>query len=242
MTIRILALMFLLWSVPALAGEDPAQPFPRSKEYPWMSVASWQERHQRFLKRAKEGGIELLFVGDSITEGWGGAGRSVWEKEYAPLKAANLGIGGDTTQNVLWRLANGEIDGLQPRAVVLMIGTNNFGLHGDKPVDVVRGITAVVASLRQRLPAARILVLGIFPRDAKPSAPVRSSIATVNDGIAKLADGEQVFYRDLGAAFTEPDGSLAKEVMPDALHLSPEGYRRWAEAMREPLAAVLEGK
>ena len=102
------------------AGEDPSQPFPRSKDYNWMSVKAWNERHTKHLEMIKSGGGDLLFVGDSITEGWGGAGKDVWAKEYAPGKTLNLGIGGDTTQNVLWRLANGEVEGLKPKVIVLM--------------------------------------------------------------------------------------------------------------------------
>lgn len=221
------------------AGEDPAQPFPRSKDYNWMSVKSWNERHAKHLDMIKSGGGDLLFIGDSITEGWGGAGKDVWAKEYAPGKTLNLGIGGDTTQNVLWRLANGEVEGLKPKVIVLMIGTNNFGLNGDQPADVVRGITAVIASLREKMPQAHVLVLSIFPRDAKPDAPIRGKIAAVNTAVAKLDDGKAVHYLDIGSVFTEADGSLSKDVMPDFLHLSGEGYKRWGEALKAPLAELV---
>jgi lysophospholipase L1-like esterase len=232
-------LLLALALLPLTAGEDPAQPFPRTKEYNWMSVKAWNERHAKHLEMIKNGGGDLLFVGDSITEGWGGAGKAVWAKEYTPGKALNLGIGGDTTQNVLWRLANGEVEGLKPKVVVLMIGTNNFGLHQDQPADVVRGITAVVASLRAKLPGAHVLLLGIFPRDTNPKAGIRAKIAEVNAAIAKLDDGKAVHYLDIGATFTEADGSLSKEVMPDFLHLSPVGYERWAEAIRKPLMELV---
>lgn len=239
MTRLLIALLSVLTLLPLAAGEDPAQPFPRSKDYSWMKVAAWNERHAKHLELIKGGGGDLLFVGDSITEGWGGAGKAVWAKEYAPGKALNLGIGGDTTQNVLWRLANGEVQGLKPKVVVLMIGTNNFGLNGDQPADVVRGVTAVVASLREKLPGAHVLLLGIFPRDANPKAGIRTKIAEVNTAIAKLADGKAVHFLDIGSTFTEADGSLAKEIMPDFLHLSPAGYERWAEAIRKPLTELV---
>lgn len=234
-----LLLLALMLSLPLIAGEDPAQPFPRSKDYNWMKVTAWNERHAKHLEMIKSGGGDLLFIGDSITEGWGGAGKAVWAKEYAPGKTINLGIGGDTTQNVLWRLANGEVEGLTPKVVVLMIGTNNFGLNGDQPADVVRGVTAVVASLREKIPGAHVLLLGIFPRDANPKAGIRAKIAEVNSAIAKLADGKAVHFLDIGATFSEPDGSLSKEVMPDFLHLSPLGYERWAEAIRKPLMELV---
>lgn len=232
-------LLFVLALLPLTGGEDPAQPFPRSKDYNWMKVTAWNERHAKHLELIKSGGGDLLFVGDSITEGWGGAGKEVWKQEYAPGKALNIGIGGDTTQNVLWRLANGEVEGLKPKVVVLMIGTNNFGLHQDQPADVIRGVTAVVTSLREKLPGAHVLLLSIFPRDANPKAGIRAKIAEVNTGIAKLDDGKTVHYRDIGKVFMEADGTLSKEVMPDFLHLSGEGYKRWAEAIRQPLAELV---
>lgn len=235
----LIALLLAFTFLPLIAGEDPAQPFPRSKDYNWMKVTAWNERHAKHLELIKSGGGDLLFLGDSITEGWGGAGKDVWAKEYAPGKTLNLGIGGDTTQNVLWRLANGEVEGLKPKVVVLMIGTNNFGLNGDQPADVVRGVTAVVASLREKLPSAHVLLLGIFPRDANPKAGIRAKISEVNAAIAKLDDGKTVHFLDIGATFTEADGSLTKEIMPDFLHLSPAGYQRWAEAIRTPLADLV---
>lgn len=237
---HFLALLLVLCGLLSLsAGEDPAQPFPRSKDYNWMSVKAWNDRHAKHLEMIKSGGGDLLFVGDSITEGWGGAGKEVWAKEYAPGKALNIGIGGDTTQNVLWRLANGEVAGLTPKVIVLMIGTNNFGLNGDQPADVIRGVTAVVSSLREKLPGAHVLLLGIFPRDANPQAGIRAKIAEVNTGISKLDDGKAVHYLDIGKVFAEPDGSLKKEIMPDFLHLSGEGYKRWADAIRQPLTDLL---
>jgi lysophospholipase L1-like esterase len=226
-----------LAGLPVSAGEDPAQPAPRTKEYPWMSVASWNQRHEANLKRAKEGKVDLLFLGDSITEGWGN--NAVWQRHYAPLSAANLGIGGDTTQNVLWRITNGEIDGLVPKVVVLMIGTNNFGLHGDKPDDVARGIVAVVTTLRKRLPNAKVLLLGIFPRDEKAGAPIRKSIQTVNSQIAKQENGKAVRYLDIGPKLADAKGDLSKDVMPDFLHLSEKGYEIWAEAMGPLLQQML---
>lgn len=236
---RTLLLIALALVLPLFAGEDPAQPFPRSKDYNWMKVTAWNERHAKHLEMIKSGGGDLLFVGDSITEGWGGAGKEVWKQEYAPGKALNLGIGGDTTQNVLWRLANGEVEGLKPKVVVLMIGTNNFGLHQDKPADVIRGVTAVVASLREKLPQSHVLLLSIFPRDANPAAGIRTKISEVNSAIAKLDDGKAVHWLDIGKVFMEADGTLSKEVMPDFLHLSGEGYKRWAEAIRQPLAELV---
>lgn len=236
MTKTILALILL----GALGlQESSTEPVARKKEYPWMSVATWNGRHEALLKRVKEGNIDLLFVGDSITEGWGN--NSVWQKTYAPMKAANIGIGGDTTENVLWRLENGEVEGISPKVAVLLIGTNNFGLEGHSPDAVAKGVAAVVQSLRKKLPTTRILLLAIFPRDEKPNTDMRKRIRTVNEQIVKLDDRKNVRFLDIGAKLSNPDGSLSKEVMPDFLHLSEKGYQIWADAMA-PLLKEMMGK
>ncbi|HZE95467.1 MAG TPA: platelet-activating factor acetylhydrolase IB subunit [Planctomycetota bacterium] len=231
-------LALILLAAPSLQ-ESSTEPSARKKEYPWMSVATWNGKHEAFLKRAKEGKIDLLFVGDSITEGWGN--NAVWQKTYAPMNAANIGIGGDTTENVLWRLENGEIDGFSPKVAVLLIGTNNFGLEGHAPDAVAKGVATVVQTLRKKLPSTKILLLAIFPRDEKPTADIRKKIKQVNDQIVKLDDKKNVRFLDIGAKLSNPDGSLSKDVMPDFLHLSEKGYQIWADAMA-PLLKELMGK
>src|SRR5262252_3849901 len=149
-----------------LQAETAYDPAPRKKEYPWMSLATWNQLHEGFLKRAKEGKIDLLFLGDSITQGWGN--NAVWQKHYGALHAANFGIGGDTTENVLWRIQNGEIEGISPKVVVLLIGTNNFGLEGHPPDGIAKGVATIVQTLRKKLPSTKVLLLAIFPRDEKP--------------------------------------------------------------------------
>ena len=219
-------------------AENPAEPFARSKDYPWMSLATWKGKHEAMLKRAKEGNVDLLFLGDSITEGWGN--NAVWQKHYGALNAVNFGIGGDTTQNVLWRITNGEIDGISPKVVVLLIGTNNFGLNGD-PVDgVSKGVAAVVQTLRKKLPKAKVLLLAVFPRDEKPKTDGRNKIAKLNEQLAKLEDKKSVRYLDLGPKLLQPDGSISKDVMPDFLHLSEKGYLIWAESMDPLLKEMLK--
>jgi lysophospholipase L1-like esterase len=206
-----------------------------------MSVARWKEMHEANVKRAKAGKVGVLFLGDSITEGWGGAGKPVWEKEYAALDAANFGIGGDMTQNVLWRITEGgELEGLSPKVVVLLIGTNNFGLGGHNVDDTAKGVAAVVETLRKKLPAAKVLLLGVFPRDAKPGTGSRKNIAALNEKIAKLDDGKAVRYLDIGGKFLKEDGTLPKDLMPDFLHLSTKGYEVWADAMRPLLTELLK--
>ena len=213
-------------------AETAFDPAPRKKEYPWMSLAVWNQMHEANVKRAKDGKIDLLFLGDSITQGWGG--NAVWQKNYGPLNAANFGIGGDTTENVLWRIQNGEIDGISPKVVVLLIGTNNFGLEGHQPDAVAKGIATLVETLRKKLPKTKVLLLAIFPRDEKPDTGGRKAIKKVNEQIVKLDDKKNVRFLDIGAKLSNPDGTLSKEIMPDFLHLSEKGYQIWADAM-DPL-------
>lgn len=234
----LIGLVVVVCSAGALvAAEDPAAPVARTKEYSWMKVATWNARHEQYLARAKEGKCDLLFLGDSITEGWGN--NETWKKLYAPRNAVNFGIGGDTTQNVHWRITNGELEGLAPKVIVLMIGTNNFGLHDDKPEDVARGVEAILKTLRTKRPYAKILLLGMFPRDAKPETDFRKRIAAANALLAKFADEKHITYLDIGGKFLAADGTLPKEIMPDALHLSAKGYEVWGEAMEESLKKVL---
>jgi lysophospholipase L1-like esterase len=219
------------------APAPPATGAPRTKEYPWMSVASWQKKHEALLARAKQGGIDLLFLGDSITEGW--LDNAAWQSHYARRHAANFGIGGDTTENLLWRISNGEIDGLAPKVVVLQIGTNNLGLQGDAPDAVARKIAELVAALRRKLPAAKVLLLGIFPRGALPGTEMRASISKVNDKIALLDDYDSVRFLTIAHRLMNADRSISKEIMPDFLHLSEQGYAIWAEAMEPLLGRML---
>jgi lysophospholipase L1-like esterase len=220
----------------ALQQEPSDQPVPRKKEYPWMSTAVWNQMHEGFLKRAKAGKVDLLFLGDSITQGWGD--NAVWKKHYGGRNAVNFGIGGDTTQNLLWRITHGELEGIAPKAVVLMIGTNNFGLHNDGPDAVVKGNAAILKVLAEKLPRSKVLLLGLFPRDEKSGTDFRKRIETANQGLELLASQLKIPFLDLAPKFLQADGTLPKEIMPDFLHLSEKGYQIWADAM-EPVLKVL---
>ncbi|AMV27246.1 GDSL-like Lipase/Acylhydrolase [Gemmata sp. SH-PL17] len=235
------ALVLTLLAVAQPPAKDVAwEPAARAKEYPWMSVETWKKLHAGHLARTKKGAVDVAFLGDSITQGWGGDGASVWKKRFAPLNAANYGIGGDTTREVLYRLNDGVLDGIKPKAVVLMIGTNNFGLPGDSVADTVKGVTAVVTSVRKKAPDAKILLLGIFPRDKAAGTAFRKKITEANEAISKLGDGKSVVYLDIGKKFLTDDGTLSADIMPDALHLSEKGYGIWADAIEEPLKALLK--
>jgi lysophospholipase L1-like esterase len=207
-------------------------PAPRLENYAWMSLARWYEMHSEDVELAYAGESPLLFIGDSITEGWEHAGRTHWEAEFAPRGAVDFGIGGDMTQNLLWRLANGAAGTLDPKAVVLLIGINNTGFTGESSADIAQGVIAVVDTLQSRFPDADILLQAVFPHGEQADHPQRARVKEINQGIQHLGQREKVTYMDLGPVFLEPDGSLSTEVMPDFLHLSGEGYRRWAEAIR----------
>src|SRR6185312_3578540 len=153
-----------------------------------------------------------------ITQGWND--NEVWKRFYGPRNVANFGIGGDRTQHVLWRIQNGELDGIEPKVVVLMIGTNNAS--SGTADEIVQGITAIVEELRHRLPKARILLLGVFPRGQKPDA-TREKLNSVNAKIAHLDDGSHVKFLDIGKSFLNEDGTISREIMPDFLHLSRKG-------------------
>jgi lysophospholipase L1-like esterase len=197
------------------------------------------ERHKWFVQLARKGGIEILFLGDSITDGWrNGPAFEIWKERFGP-KAANFGIGGDRTEHVLWRITNGELEGIHPKVVALMIGTNNLGGKGNSPEQIAQGIGAIVKEVRARLPETRILLLGIFPRAKSSGDPLRDSIKEVNRRITKLDDGDHVRYLDIGPKFLEQDGDLSEQIMPDYVHLTARGYCIWADAIQPLLQEML---
>ena len=206
---------------------------------------NWVKRHEGFVAQAKQGGIDILFMGDSITDFWRNRGSNVWNQYYAPRHAANFGISGDRTQHVLWRMDNGELDGIHPKVVVLMIGTNNTGKERDKKTprntvpETIAGVQAVVADIRAKLPGSKLLLLAIFPRgDGGPEQ--QAQIDEINPVIAKLDDGKLVKFLDIGAKFLDADGTLPKSVMPDLLHPNEHGYQIWADAMNPTLDEMLK--
>lgn len=200
----------------------------------------WEPRHQEKLERIKQGNIDLLMIGDSITEGWAKEGKDVWEKYYAGRNAVNLGYGGDRTENVLWRLQHGEVDGINPKVAVLMIGTNNTGHRLERPKYTALGIKAIVDELRVRLPQTHILLLAVFPREQSPEAHMRKINDEINNIIASYADNEQVYFLNINHHFLDANGILSRAVMPDLLHLNESSYRIWAGAMEPVLSHLLE--
>jgi lysophospholipase L1-like esterase len=202
--------------------------------------------HERFLllnERAKEAGTtaQLVFLGDSITQGWENAGRDTWNKYYVPRHALNLGIGSDHTQHVLWRVDHGNLDGLKPKLVVLLIGVNNVPDETNSGADVLAGIKAVVERIRNKLPETKILLLGIFPFRENFNLQ-RGKALQVNQALCHVADGRSVFFLDFGHKFIQPDGRISREIMRDFLHPTAAGYRIWAEEMETKVAELLGEK
>ena len=198
----------------------------------------WNGNCERILADIKKmtGKIEVAFVGDSITARWK---AETWDKHWSAYKAVNMGIGGDKTQNVLWRLQNGGLEGYEARLFVVMIGTNNLFDRKTEPADAAAGVKAIIDLIQAKQPRARILLLGIFPRGEKPN-PGREKIAATNDLISKYQGGA-IHYLDIGAKFLEPDGTISKEVMHDSLHLAPKGYDIWAEAIGDKVKELVGG-
>ncbi len=213
---------------PDVAGWGFYPDFPRA----------WMQTHNSFVERTRQGrekkDINIIFLGDSITQGWGddNAGRKIWDARYAPLGAVNYGIGADSTRQILWRIQNGEVEGLNPRLIVLGIGTNNLydDHNGGTDEEIALGIEAIVTSLRQKLPQTRILLLGILPRQNEYFG---RRVANINRLIARLDDGQTVRFLDMGPQFQTEVGKVKPELYTtDQLHLARPGYQVWANAMR----------
>ena len=237
-----LLLSFTFVAAPALAAnnlrdakaEATTTPVPRHDE-------GWVKRQEMLNKRVKKHqDAQLLFLGDSITHGWEGGGKEIWEKYYTKRHAVNLGIGGDRTEHVLWRLDHGNLDGLHPKLAVLMIGTNNSGSNTSE--EIADGVRAIVEKLRAKVPECKVLILAIFPAWSQPARTICDMVnEAANERIAKLADDQHVFYLDIGPKFLGPDGTLSKDIMPDRLHPNAKGYEIWAESI-EPTVARLLGE
>jgi len=189
----------------------------------------WEPRHKEKLARIAQGNVDLVFIGDSITQGWERSGAPVWAKYYGKRNAVDLGFDGDRTENVLWRLQHGEVDGIDPKLVVLMIGTNNTGHRMDPPEVIAAGVEAILNELRTRLPNSKVLMLAIFPRGKTSDDPMRINNEKTNALIKNLADDKQVIFMDIGNKFLQDDGELSTDIMPDLLHPNETGYEIWAK-------------
>ena len=231
----ILLTALTLIATPCLVAaeeHDAIKPVPRQ--------GNWMTRHQSFNKRVAQGNVDLVFIGDSITQGWEGAGKGVWARFYGKRNVVNLGIGGDRTQHVIWRLDHDNVKNISPKAAVVMIGTNNSG--SNTPKQIAEGVAAIVKQLRTKLPETKVLLLAVFPRGPDKNDKRRQVNEKTNAIFKKLADGTHVHYLDIGPKFLQDDGKLTRKIMPDLLHLSEKGYTIWAESMEPSLKKLMGEK
>lgn len=230
MTRTVLALLLLLSSGIA-AANTASQPIPGNPDY-----------HERYLERAQQGDIDILFIGDSITEYWEDPtrGKSVWDREFAPQNAACFGVNSERLQHIIWRMQNGELDGISPRVVIVLAGTNN--IRRNSTGEILEGFTLLLETLRERLPDSKILLLAILPRN-EPGSARRRQVAEVNQSLEQMvATDDQIVFLDIGQSFLDADGSIPASLMPDHLHPSTRGYEVFAEAILPTLQTMMPGR
>ncbi len=228
------------FTTPQDRGDGPSSVVPVARTDDW---AIQRQNEVVARVRAAKSPTPIVFVGDSITQGWEGGGKATWDREIVPLAGAegslNLGVSGDRTEHVLWRLREAPLTPLAPQAIVVLIGTNNLG-HGSSDADAtLKGMQSVVATLRSQCPKAKIVLVGIFPRGERMN-PMRGDICQINQVLPRLAS-ENVIVIDFGAKLVRDDGTIDPAIMPDFLHLSPAGYDIWAQSIVPTLKSILKG-
>lgn len=216
------------------AATPPSTIIPVTQNRNWSSY-DWVQRHNTICATVKERKPALIFIGDSITHQLEKK-DGVWAKYYEPRNAANLGFGWDRTENVIWRLQHGELDGYEPKVAVMMIGTNNRDIN--TPADIATGVRTICTEIRQRTPKTKILLLGVFPRGEKPEE-ARKKTEELNKLIAAYDGQDNITFLDIGAKFLNADGTISKDIMGDSLHPTAKGQEIWAEAMEPTLRKLL---
>ena len=207
-----------------------------------------QAAHEQLLQKARQGRIDVYFEGDSITRRWGATDYPQllenWRQNFFGWNAANFGWGADRVENILWRLENGELDGVHPKVIVLLAGTNNVGNHlppeGAEALsaEVTRGLQAIVRVMRSKAPGAVIVVTGIFPRN--DNMEVLPVIARINANLARIADGVAIRYLNINGQLADADGKLRDGMMnPDKLHPALPAYQIWADALKPVFTELL---
>ncbi|MEM9940700.1 MAG: GDSL-type esterase/lipase family protein [Planctomycetota bacterium] len=230
------AMRWLWRDYPGVSARLPI--IPEIQTAKW-AVNWWMPRHEAKLwERKLMEEVDLLMIGDSITHGWERKGKKTWDQYYANRNALNLGFSGDRTEHVLWRFQNGALDDINPKLAVIMIGTNNTGHRMDAPELIAEGVRRVVDELKLRLPETKVLLLGVFPRDAQADGKMRQNNDAVNQILKGYADNKNIWYLDIGDQFLDEEQVLPKSIMPDLLHPNEKGYAIWAEAM-EPMMVQL---
>ncbi len=237
---RYLLLNLTLLLAGSVAATEPPLSVQAKVQTAQWSKNWWMPRHnEKLALKQKMKSVDLVFLGDSITHAFDNTGKQVWQQYYQPRNALNIGFSGDRTENVLWRLENGAVDNIDPKLLVLMIGTNNTGHRQDKPEDTALGIKAILASLENKLPKTKILLLAIFPRGATTEDPLRKINDDINDIIKSYDDGDRVYYLDINHIFVDEKGNLSTDVMSDLLHPNKSQYQVWADAIEPSVAKLM---
>ena len=233
-------MLTLVLAMPAWA-EDTATKEPIEALKPVPREGWWVKRHEEKLKAIEDAEkVDVVFIGDSITHGWEGAGKKTWEEAFGSMNPLNLGYGGDRTEHVLWRFEHGELDGYEPKVAVIMIGTNNTGHRKEKSEDTAAGVNAIVEKLHEVHPETKVLLLAIFPRGAKTEDQLRKLNDGANAIIEKqMKDKDYVTFMNINDIFLTEDGTLPKEIMPDLLHPKEKGYQLWADAVAPKIKEML---
>lgn len=221
-------------------AQEPTTPY---RGYWPQYPDAWNQTFAGLKGEASKGGKDVVFLGDSITQGWkedGDKGKAVFERVFAPLKSINLGIGGDKTCQLLYRIDNGQLDGLDPKVVVLNIGVNNMWAGDYSAEKIASGVFTVIERIQKKLPKAKILNIGILPTQEFFDNPLRLRVNAVNALLEKHADGKRVIYADLSKDFLDSNGHLSRDVMPDLLHPNAKGYEIYAAALAPKVKALLK--
>lgn len=233
--VTCLSLLVMLTVYVTSIQAEPLQTQAINLGKPKLNSERFIRGHAGFLQRAQEGPVELLFLGDSITADWKGVGKKVWQQYYHQYQSANFGIGGDQTENVLWRIENGELDRIRPKVIVLLVGTNDSRLNN--AIDTANLNKQIIKQIQLKSPQSKVLLLAVFPRGPRTwkgvledSEKRMQMIKRLNRELAKSDDGKRVRFLNINAHFIK-NGLIPKKLMPDQLHLSEKGYEVWAEAM-----------
>lgn len=236
------SITFSLLATPLLRAQtcptDAPALNPAPLEESW-AVEWWMPRHESKLSEDGRESAKLLLLGDSITHGWENSGKAVWDQYFEDISSFNLGFSGDRTENVLWRIDNGALEGISPDLTVLMIGTNNTGHRQDSSECTARGIEMIVDQLLNQLPDSQILLLAIFPRGHEPDHELRQLNSEINEHIALFSAKSGVHFLDINQIFLTEDGFLTEEIMPDMLHPNENGYQLWAKEIKPVINDLL---
>jgi lysophospholipase L1-like esterase len=245
-TSPLLAIL-LLWSVSFQDSVGQGKGAPAADQAVPRTDANSKLAHQQMLDNLKKGRIDVYFVGDSITRRWRATDYPKflenWNDNFFGWNAANYGWGGDTIQNVLWRVQNGELEEVHPKVIIVLAGTNNVGnapVSEARMADIVKGTKALLDTLREKAPKATIILMGILPRnDGRNPTAVMPSINQINENIAKFADGKTIRYLNINRKLADNDGKLFEGMTEDRLHLSLKGYQVWADELKPLLTELL---